>query len=107
MADLTSTVPATLPRRSDRTFPTLTQEQLARMAAHGHVRQVRSGEVLIDVGNEISSFFVVATGRIDIVRPSDSGEEIIVVIGPGQFTGEVSALSGRRAILRLRVGEAG
>ncbi len=102
MADTPPTV-----ARSYQTFPTLTPAQLARMAAHGRVRQVRLGEVLVDVGDENTRFFAVTTGRIDILRAADGGEEVLVSTGPGQFTGEVSALSGRRALVRLRVAEAG
>jgi thioredoxin reductase (NADPH) len=106
---LTGTLADTPPTvaRSDQTFPTLTPAQLARMAAHGRVRQVRLGEVLVDVGDENTRFFAVTTGRIDILRAADGGEEVLVSTGPGQFTGEVSALSGRRALVRLRVAEAG
>src|SRR5256885_1105250 len=107
MPDTALPAPLTPVTPSDRQFPTLTPAQLARMAAQGSVRQVRRGEVLVDVGDQISRFFVVTTARIDIVRPSDDGEEIIVVIGPGQFTGEVSALSGRRSFVRLRVASDG
>jgi hypothetical protein len=49
-----------------------------RVAAQGHVRQVRSGEVLIEAGEQIVPFFVVKAGR--------------------QFTGEVNMLSNRRAL---------
>src|SRR5882672_11260382 len=94
LSTLADTPPTVI--RNDQAFPTLTPTQLARMAAHGRGRQVRQGEVLIEVGQEITRFFVVKTGQIDILRASDGNEETLVVIRPGQFTGEVSALSGRR-----------
>ena len=41
MTETTSPVPLTLAARVDQVFPTLTPAQIARIAAHGHVRQVQ------------------------------------------------------------------
>jgi thioredoxin reductase (NADPH) len=88
-------------------FPTLTPAQVERIAAHGHVRQIRPGEVLVQPGDQIVPFFVVRTGGVEIVRPSSANETLVVLYGPGQFTGEVNMLSGRPALLRVRASEAG
>jgi thioredoxin reductase (NADPH) len=74
MPDTTPPLPETPSALADRLFPTLTPAQLARMAAHGHPRQVRQGEVLVDVGDDSTRFFVVMTGRVDIVRVADGTE---------------------------------
>jgi len=91
----------------EQTFPTLTPDQIARIAAHGHVRPTRTGEVLFEAGDPVRSFFVVTAGQIEIIRPSYRTETLVVAHGPGQFTGEVTMLSGRRAMARARVSEAG
>ncbi len=91
----------------DRMFPKLTAEQVARIALHGHARRVRAGEVLIEAGEETTRFFVVKTGQIDIVKVSGETEEVMAICRTGQFTGEVNLLSGRRALVRLRVSEPG
>jgi thioredoxin reductase (NADPH) len=91
----------------DRTWPTLTAGQLERIAAHGRTRRVERGEVLIALGKKIPLFFVVKTGTIEAVQPTRTGELIITVLGPGEFSGEVSILSGRRSLVTLRIGEAG
>ena len=83
-------------------FPTLTPEQVARIAAHGRVRTVREGEVLVEAGDHDVPFFVVKSGRIEIVRPSGASETLIVLHEPGHFTGEVNMLSGRRSLVRAR-----
>jgi thioredoxin reductase (NADPH) len=49
---------------------------------------------------------VVNSGEIEIIQPGDT-ESLVAVFRPGQFTGEMSMLSGRRAILRVRMKEAG
>jgi thioredoxin reductase (NADPH) len=97
----------TLSSRADHVFPALTPEQLERVAAHGHLRSVRAGEVLAPAGRQAESFFVVTAGSIEFVRRSADAEEIVAVLGPGQFTGETSMLSGRQALITLRVGEVG
>jgi thioredoxin reductase (NADPH) len=106
MTDQALDAPA-LTSRVDHIFPTLTSAQVARVAAHGRVRRVRAGEVLVDAGDVAVPFFVVTEGRLDIVRPTTSGEEAVTTHGPGQFTGETNMLSGRRSLARARVGEDG
>ncbi len=88
-------------------FPTLTPAQIARIAAHGSVRQIRQGEVLIEAGDHTVPFFVVLQGHIEVVRSSGGAETLVTVHGPGQFTGEVNMISGRRSLLRARATEAG
>ncbi len=99
-------VPLTRSSRAE-IFPTLTPEQVARIAAHGRVRPMQRGEVLFEAGAPVVPFFVVTAGRVEIVRPAGADDTLITVHGPGQFTGEVSMLSGRRALVRGRAAEAG
>lgn len=107
MTDAIPLTPLTADVRADQMFPTLTPAQIARIAAHGSVRPVRSGEVLFEAGDPVVPFFVVKTGRIEMVRPSGAAETLVVVHGPGQFTGEVNMLSGRRSLVRARAAESG
>src|SRR5829696_3648784 len=93
--------------RNDRIFPTLTPEQISRIAVHGTMRPIQRGEVLVEAGDQNVPFFVVAAGRIEIVRPSGDTETLVVLHEPGQFTGEVNMLSGRRSLVRARVTESG
>ena len=55
----------------DQAFPTLSEAQIARIAAHGRLRKVERGEVLVKAGARNASFFVVVSGRLDIVQFSD------------------------------------
>ena len=91
----------------DQAFPTLTEAQIARVTAHGRRRKVVRGEVLVKAGARNASFFLVASGHLDIVRLSDGVETIVVVHKPGQISGELNVLSGRRAVFAIRAGEAG
>src|ERR1700756_4762957 len=80
---------------AERLFPKLKPEQMERIATHGVVRQVRQGEVLSEVGERNAPFFIIRSGSLEIVRLSRTGESVMGSIGQGQFTGEISMLSGR------------
>ena len=93
---------------AEQTFPKLTPPQIERVAAHGRTRRIERGEVLGAVGKVTPRFFVVSAGSIEAVQPTgSSGETTVRVIKPGEFTGEVSMLSGRPALVTLRVAESG
>ena len=101
------TTPAPLPGSSpDEMFPVLTPEQQARVLAHGRLREAESGETIVEPSTPGRKFFVVVSGRLELQRVSDNKEELIALCRPGMFTGELSLLSGRRALVRIRAGEA-
>ena len=93
--------------RIDQVFPSLTPAQIHRVAAHGRVRAIQPGEVLVEQGDSAVPFFVVVSGELEVVRPSGADETLITVHASGQFTGEVSTLSGRQALFRLRAAKTG
>ena len=88
-------------------FPTLTPRQIERIAAHGKVRPVARDEILIEAGDSAVPFFVVKSGEIEIIRPSSLGDTLVVIHGPGKFTGEINLILGRRSLTRARVSEPG
>ncbi|HWM91442.1 MAG TPA: FAD-dependent oxidoreductase [Thermoanaerobaculia bacterium] len=71
------------------------------------MRPIRRGEILVEPGDQAVPFFVIAAGQIEIVRPSGTTETLVALQGPGQFTGEVNMLSGRRSLIRARATEPG
>jgi thioredoxin reductase (NADPH) len=105
--DSSSTPLAVTVSRPDRIFPTLTPPQLARIASHGRRRPTALGDVLVEVGDRPVPFFAVLSGEVQVLRPGDTAETLIVRHRAGQFSGEASTISGRPAIGRLRVSEAG
>ena len=100
------TLPQPAGARPDQLFPTLTA-QMARIAAHGATRAVRGGDRLVEAGDQVVPFFVVVQGAIEIVQILDEAETIVAVHGPGQFSGEVNMISGRRALFTARAREDG
>ena len=100
-----SSPPKGLPLKSslfEQIFPTLTPSQIRRIATHGHMRTMQPGEVLVEQGDRDVPFFVVVSGEVEIVRPSGDIETLIIIHGPGEFTGEANNLSGRPAVVRMR-----
>jgi thioredoxin reductase (NADPH) len=91
----------------DQLFPRLTPAEIDRVAAHGRRRNVVPGDVLFEAANTTLPFFVVASGEIEITRPSSRGDTHITPHGAGEFTGEVGMLSGRRTLVRAIATTAG
>src|SRR5262249_19771339 len=73
----------------------------------GRTRPITQGEVLFEVGDPASRFLLVLSGQIQSVRHTPTGDDIVAVQNPGQFTGEVSLLAGRRALVRTVASAAG
>jgi thioredoxin reductase (NADPH) len=93
--------------RAEQIFPILSSTQIQRLAAHGHARSVHAGDVLVEPGDREVPIFVVISGELEAVRPSFGQETLIRILGPGQFTGELSTLSGRPAIALIRARQEG
>jgi thioredoxin reductase (NADPH) len=102
-----STLPPLSPERHEQLFPKLTSVQIERLKQANSTRQVPEGEVLINQGDAGVPFYVVISGRLDIVQPTYRGEITIVQHGPGEFTGEMNMLTGRRSLVCARMGVAG
>jgi len=98
--------PQQLPGSSpDEMFPVLTSDQQARLLAHGRRRTVAAGETVVELNQQVASFFVVVTGLLELVQLQGQHENVIAVCGPGMFTGELSGLMGRRGLVRIRAAE--
>jgi len=94
--------PSTLDART-QTFPTLTPAQIDRTRSFGKVRRVEAGEILFEPGQTNIPFFVLLSGKMEIVQPSLEGERTIATHSPGEFTGEITMISGRRSLVLGRV----
>jgi thioredoxin reductase (NADPH) len=93
--------------RAAQMFPRLTPAQIERVSSIGHRRDVHAGDVLFDVGDQNTRFFVVVSGAIDVVRMIGDREEPVTVHHPGEFSGEINMLSARRSLLRGRAASDG
>src|SRR5579863_7252269 len=83
----------------DPKFPTLSDEQIARLMPQGETRKFQAGETVFDQGDGSHGVFLVLDGSIGF-------EAISQVLTRGMFTGEVNQLSGRRSLIRCHAREA-
>lgn len=104
---MSSTTQTSASTQYDQAFPILTAAQISRIRPLGKLRQVKKGEILFDMGDANLPFFVLLSGTMEIVQPDLEGERTVAKHGPGQFTGEMSMISGRRSLARGRITEAG
>ena len=97
----------TIEARRAQTFPVLEPEEIARLRRFGTPRRFAAGERVYETGKPISGLHVVLSGIIRISGRDGHGHDFPVVDhGPGSFSGELAALSGRRSLVdAVAVGE--
>jgi thioredoxin reductase (NADPH) len=82
-------------------FPTLNEAQMASLAScpFTKLQRYRSGEPLFEAGDRDCKFDVVKSGDVEIRDESGDTSKTIVVLHPGQFTGDVAQLTGNPALV--------
>jgi thioredoxin reductase (NADPH) len=82
-------------------FPTLDEAQIAQLVNCTTVqpRHCSDGEKLISVGERDIRFFIVKSGEIDIVDCSGDAPKTVAVHQKGQFTGDITHLTGMPSII--------
>ncbi|WP_434317734.1 FAD-dependent oxidoreductase [Leifsonia sp. P73] len=87
--------------------PVLEQDVLARLMALGESEEFRVGDTLFRAGDEGLDFFVMESGRVDIVREAtaDSRARVVAEWQAGEFLGELSMLTGQSSLLTARIVE--
>jgi thioredoxin reductase (NADPH) len=106
-ADLDSRSPVDLATRGHQIFPVLTEDDLRRVRRFGVPRRWHDGECVFRACVDSPGMVVVLTGHLVCSRTDALGKRVEVVeYGPGQFSGEVSQLSGRPPLVDgMAVGE--
>ncbi|MEM9587221.1 MAG: cyclic nucleotide-binding domain-containing protein, partial [Planctomycetota bacterium] len=80
-------------------FPDLSDDEMRCIAELGTLRHVADGEPLFQIGDRDYSFFVVKSGEIAISESSAGVDRKVGVHGARAFTGDVSMLTGRPAMV--------
>jgi thioredoxin reductase (NADPH) len=100
-----------LESRRYQMFPVLSAEQirLATRFASSGPHTFAPGEVVSEIGDRNSPARLILSGRLDVFRHDGLSmpEALITGHGKGQFSGEVSQLSGRPALAGARAGPEG
>jgi len=79
-------------------FPKLGPEVIACLREHGQELVLKDGEIAWEQGETRYSMFVVLDGQIRVSKRVGEQEYLLVVHEPGEFTGEISMLTGAPAI---------
>ena len=82
-------------------FPTLDDAQVSEFerCTNATKKVYRDGQTLISMGDRDFKFYIVKSGEVEIVDHSGDKPKTLVVHGKGQFTGDVSHLTGRSSIV--------
>ncbi len=83
-------------------FPVLDESHLSALArcVAPSLTRYEKGRALIEVGEQGFRFFIVKNGEIEIQAPADDGARTLVVLGPGEFTGDLAHLTGGPSVVR-------
>jgi CRP/FNR family transcriptional regulator len=84
-------------------FSELGRRDLERLSKLMVPRAVKAGEVIIKEGDQAAGFFVVNSGKVEVVRGAESGNpQVLNTLGPGDFFGEMALFEGfpRNATVR-------
>lgn len=85
-------------------FNSLSRDEMQEIAGITSQKTYEKGEMIYMAGDKGEKLQVIHTGKVKIFRLSDSGkEQVIRVLGPGDFMGELSLFSANP---RLDNGEA-
>ena len=82
--------------------PTLSSEQIDRIKSVAQVRHVQNGDILYEPSQPAVPLFIVLEGVVAITRTGED-DKVLAVRESGQFTGEMSVISGNRSLLTARV----
>ena len=96
--------------RAHQLFPVLDAAQIetAKRFASGPATDFAPGQIVFDAGERHAPAWLVLKGSIDVVRRDGLDREAAITShGAGQFSGEVSQLSGRESLAGGRAGPEG
>ncbi len=84
----------------------LSRDELAGLVHAVRVEAYSTGEIPIRQNEQGDSFYIIKNGRVDVVVEKASGETAVVAtLGPGNFFGEMSLLTGAARTASIHVKE--
>jgi thioredoxin reductase (NADPH) len=86
--------------------PILTESQVERIRVFTKPREVAAGVVLYNPDDDTPPVYVVIEGKIRIISLAGAVEDTLTTYSPGQFSGELLMIAGRRSIYRCQAVEA-
>ena len=90
--------------RQTEAFPSLTADQVERVAGFGVVQRLPRGTVLYAPGARTIDFFVVLDGFVEYFVSRGAEQQVVHVAGQQQFTGELNLFNDRATLVGGRMG---
>jgi CRP-like cAMP-binding protein len=75
-------------------FSDLSHEAFVELASQCTLKRCQPGEVVVEQGSIGSSFFVLTSGTVKVVKRTEAGETVLARLNEGSFFGEMALLSG-------------
>ena len=79
------------------TFPFLDPQQLERFQTYGEVVTFADDELVFSQGDKLWDLYVVISGKLRISKTIGNEDNLLAYHGPGQFSGDLSILTGGAA----------
>lgn len=77
-------------------FSNLSKDEMIEIALITNEKIVSKGEIIYLAGERTDSLYVIHKGRVKITRTNEAGkEQILRVLGPGQFMGELTLFNDK------------
>jgi CRP-like cAMP-binding protein len=84
----------------------LSQDERRKLAETVDVKDYAAGELPVRQGDAGDSFYIIRKGAVEVVVEKTHGEGVVVAtLGPGNFFGEMSLLTGAARTASIRVKE--
>ena len=85
-------------------FSPLSKPELKELVEHLSVKSYAAGEVPVRQGEPGDSFYVIKSGRVNVIMEKSPDETAVVAtLGPGNFFGEMSLLTGATRTASIHV----
>jgi CRP-like cAMP-binding protein len=73
-------------------FAEMGSQELQLIASHLTEEKAEAGDVIIHQGESGETFYVIASGRVQVVASAKDGETLVNELGAAQFFGEIALL---------------
>ncbi len=89
--------------RLAETLPQLSPQQVARYLPNFKLIKYKLGEVIVRQGDLADMFYIITTGRAEVVNHRPGGEDLVLCeLGAGEWFGEMGLLLGRARTATVR-----
>ncbi|HZP57138.1 MAG TPA: cyclic nucleotide-binding domain-containing protein [Dehalococcoidia bacterium] len=83
-------------------FSQLSRKDLTRLGRAVVQRKYKKGETIVKEGEQAVAFFIIVSGRVEVVQKAGSRSQKLNELGPGDCFGEMALLDGGLRVATIR-----